>query len=317
MAKEKTSTQLRKLIASGETFVKPGSYDCLSAMVLERAGFKAIGTSGYAISTSLLGKPDLGFFSLNDAVDVCHRITNAISVPLIADADTGYGNAINAMRTVQEFIETGAAGIHIEDQQFPKRCGHIGGKTVISKEEMCGKIRACCRVRDEMDKDFVLIVRCDVRGTSDGSLEKLIDRCNAYVDAGADVIFPEAIPSEEELVEVARKVRAPLHYNRSGFGISPIIPLKRLQEIGNIAMTSDPTGIMRAALEGMSIHAEQFMADDADYLNRFKARIGKKYGSLHCFTNLPYYLELEKEFLPAEDLKRYEGSLGWGASVEI
>ena len=159
-----------------------------------------------------LGKPDLGFTSLTEVTTACQNINSAISIPLIADADTGYGNAVNVMYTIQRFIQARAAGVHIEDQEFPKRWGHVSGKKVISTTEMVGKIRAAVRVREELEPDFAIIARSDVHGTSGGSFDKLLDWCKAYIDAGADVIFPEALPNEDELEKLATLLPVPIHY---------------------------------------------------------------------------------------------------------
>jgi len=264
----KKTTLLRQLLASGKTIVKPGAYDVLSARILEKAGFKAIGISGYAVSVSLLGKPDVGLTTLSEMVMVSRYISNAVQIPVIADADTGFGNAINVMRTTEEFIMSGAAAIHIEDQEAPKRCGHTSGKKVISRDEMVGKIKAAVKVRNELDKDFVIIARSDARGVSGGNLKDLIDRAKAYVEAGADMIFPEALLSAEELDCVVREVKAPIHYNRSTGGISPLIHLAKLQDIG-VAMASDAVASLCAAGHGIWKYAIGMHEGDVDFAKTF------------------------------------------------
>jgi len=315
----KITTKLRQLMAEGKTIVKPGAYDALSAKIMQQCGFKAIGLSGYSVSVAFLGKPDLGFISLTDVALICRNIVNTVDIPLIADADTGFGNAINVLYTVETLIKSGAAACHIEDQEFPKRCGHVGGKRLISTEEMSGKIKAAAKVRDELDKDFVIIARCDARGTPEGSLEKLVDRCNAYVQAGADMIFPEGIPTEEELRIVAEKVKAPLHYNRTGKmkgnAVSPLIPMKTLQEIG-ICIVSQAVGPLLAASRAMWEWGNDVVAHDTEALKRHEKSLEETpMGNFHQFTGMKEYIELEKIYLPQEEERIYEGSLGFSSNT--
>ena len=169
--RETPGKALRKLLERKKTLVKPGAYNALSAMIIEKAGFPCCGVTGYGVSAALLGKPDVGLLTLDEIVTTTRYITRAVKIPVIADADTGFGNAINVMRTVEDFIGAGAAAIHIEDQVAPKRCGHIAGKQVIPAQEMVGKIRAADKVRRELDPDFVLIARCDARGVAGGSVD--------------------------------------------------------------------------------------------------------------------------------------------------
>lgn len=310
---KKTSTLLREKLATGNTMVKPGAFDALSAIMMERAGFECIGISGYALSLSLLGKPDIGFTSLTQVADACRRISDVVSVPVIADADTGYGNAVNAMYTVEQLIKAGTAGAHIEDQDFPKRCGHVSGKQIISVQEMVGKIRAVARVRDELDPDFVIIARTDVRGAAGGNFEQVIERSLRYVEAGADMIFPEGLTTLDELAEAAERIPVPLHYNRNGFGVSPLIPLEELRRL-KIGMVSDATGSIRCVGEALWNHLTSLQNRDSEYLAELVQRLKPTpYGNTHKMSDkgMNYYLELEKTYLPSEDQKRYEGSLGF------
>lgn len=308
---ERKSTQLRQLMEQNNgVIVKPGAYNALSAKMIERAGFTCVGVSGYAVSASLLGKPDMGFLTLTEIVNVSRYIANAVSIPVIADADTGFGNAVNTMRTVEDFIGAGVAAIHIEDQVAPKRCGHVAGKEVISLEEAVGKLRAAAHVRDQLDPDFVIIARSDARGVPGGSVEELIERALAYVDAGADMIFPEALLSVEELAEVTRRVPAPIHYNRTG--VSPTLDLDELTQLG-VKMVSNASGMLRSAARGMSDYITAFKADDAAFLKSFaKSNVDHPVGDLHSFVEFPRYIEYESLFLPQEALdQRYEGSIGF------
>ena len=302
--------KLRELLGHGRTLVKPGAYNALSAKIIEKAGFPCCGVTGYGVSASLLGKPDVGLVTLDEIVMVTRYIARAVSIPVIADADTGFGNAINVMRSVDDFITAGAAAIHIEDQVAPKRCGHVAGKQVVPMEEMVGKLRAADRVRRELDPDFYLIARCDARGVSGGSVDELIRRANAYLDAGADMIFPEALTSEAELERCAREIKGPLHFNRTG--VSPRLPVQRLNELG-IAIVSNATGSLRSATIAMYDYFEAFAKDDVEHVKRFEAQHkDHPAGNMHGFIGFPEIKKLEEEFLPAaEVLAKYEGSVGF------
>jgi 2-methylisocitrate lyase-like PEP mutase family enzyme len=302
--------RLRALLKEGRTLVKPGAYNALSAMIIEQAGFPCCGVTGYGVSASLLGKPDAGLVTLGEMVMISRYIARAVKIPVIADADTGFGNAINVMRTVEDFITAGVAAVHIEDQVAPKRCGHVAGKQVVPVEEMVGKLRAADRVRRELDPDFLLIARCDARGVAGGSIEDLIARANTYLDAGADMIFPEALTSEAELERCAEEIRGPLHFNRTG--VSPRLPLARLNEIG-IAIVSNATGSLRSATVAMWDYFEEFARDDVEAVKRFEARTrDHPAGNMHAFIGFSEIKKLEQEFLPsAEVLAKYEGSVGF------
>jgi len=306
----KTSTQLRQLLRGGKTLVKPGAYNALSAKIIEKAGFSCCGVTGYGVSASLLGKPDVGLITLDEIVMITRYIARAVKIPVIADADTGFGNAINVMRTVEDFITAGAAAIHIEDQVAPKRCGHVAGKQIVAMEEMAGKLRAADRVRRELDPDFVLIARCDARGVAGGSVDELIRRANAYLEAGADMIFPEALTSEAELERCAKEIKGPLHFNRTG--VSPRLHVSRLNELG-IAMVSNATGSLRSSTVAMVDYFDEFAKEDVEAVKRFEAATrDHPAGNMHAFIGFSDIKKLEEEFLPsAEVLAKYEGSVGF------
>ena len=301
---------LRELLARKKTLVKPGAYNALSAMIIEKAGFPCCGVTGYGVSAALLGKPDVGLLTLDEIVTTTRYITRAVKIPVIADADTGFGNAINVMRTVEDFIGAGAAAIHIEDQVAPKRCGHIAGKQVIPAQEMVGKIRAADKVRRELDPDFVLIARCDARGVAGGSVDDLVRRANAYLDAGADMIFPEALTSEAELERAAKEIKGPLHFNRTG--VSPRLNLARLNELG-IAIVSNATGSLRSTAVAMCDYFEEFARDDVEAVKRFEARVkDHPAGNIHAFIGFSEVKKLEEQYLPsAEVLAKYDGAVGF------
>ena len=308
--KQKATTALRRLLKQGKTLVKPGAHDALSARIIEQAGFPCCGVTGYGVSVSLLGKPDVGLTTMTEIVMVARYIAAAVKIPVIADADTGFGNAINVLRTVEEFIGAGVAAIHVEDQVAPKRCGHVAGKQVIPLEEMVGKLRAADHVRRELDPDFVLIARCDARGIAGGSVDELIRRANAYLDAGADMIFPEALISEAEVERCAREIRGPLHYNRTG--VSPRLPLERLNELG-IAIVSNATGALRASAIATWNYMQAFATADVAFVNQFTAEYSSHpAGDMHAFVGFGEIRKLEEEYLPTEQvLSKYAGSVGF------
>lgn len=306
----RAGAHLRALLKQGKTLVKPGAFNALSARIIEQSGFPCCGVSGYAVSASLLGKPDAGLVTLNELTMMSRYIANAVQIPVIADADTGFGNAINVMRTVEDFIGAGVAAIHIEDQVAPKRCGHVAGKQIVPTEEMVGKLRAADHVRRELDPDFYLIARCDARGVAGGSVDELIRRANAYLDAGADMIFPEALTSEAELERCVREIKGPLHFNRTG--VSPRLPVSRLDELG-IAIVSNATGILRCSTVAMWDYMQAFAREDVELVKRWEASVkDHPAGNMHAFIGFSEIRKLEEEFLPsAEVLAKYEGSVGF------
>lgn len=224
------SQRLRELVEADEVAVSPGVHDPLTARVIEDIGFGVMSMTGNGTSVAKLGLPDAGLITMPEMVENAQRIQETVDVPIFADADTGYGNAVNVVRTVREFIKAGVAGIHLEDQVFPKRCGHLAGKEVLPKSEAVGKIRAAADVRDERKQSFVIIARTDVRGTANGSVMDAIARANAYCDAGADVAFIQGPTSRAEVERIGAEVDAPLLYNVSGD--TPKLDPSTLGELG-------------------------------------------------------------------------------------
>lgn len=221
--------RLRELLSKAEPVLAPGAYDALSARLIEQAGFPAVYMTGFGTAASLLGRPDIGLVTMAQMVDHARRMVQAVGVPVIADADTGYGNAINVMQTVREYERAGVAGIHLEDQVWPKRCGHMEGKRVIDSSEMAEKIRAAVEARG--NRDFVVIARTDARAVE--GLEGALCRGRLYREAGADMLFVEAPQSEQEVAAVARAFPdTPLFFNWLEGGKTPPIPLARLTELG-------------------------------------------------------------------------------------
>ncbi|MGC9009157.1 MAG: methylisocitrate lyase [Sulfolobales archaeon] len=223
----KVKISLRDLIRSEDILVVPGVYAPSVAMLAEKLGFKAVYLSGAAL-TGLLGIPDLGIITLTEVALFTRYITSKISIPLIVDADTGFGEVLNVERAVRELEDAGASAIQIEDQVLPKKCGHLPGKEVIPVEEMVEKIIMATKTR--RSKDFLIIARTDARAVE--GLEKAIERAKIYVEAGADIIFPEALESKEEFEIFAKKVDAPLLANMTEFGKSPLLSVKELKDLG-------------------------------------------------------------------------------------
>ena len=237
--------RLRERLRASGLVIAPGVYDGLSARIATAAGFELIYASGGAVARSA-GVPDLGLLSFTEVLDRLREIVDATDLPVIADADTGYGNALNVFRTVREFERLGVAALHLEDQVSPKKCGHYSGKALIPAEEMTGKLRAACDARQ--DPDLVLIARTDARAVE--GLEAAIRRGRAYAEAGADVIFVEAPESEDELRTVARQISAPLLVNMFQGGRTPLVAPQALEAMGYRIMIV-PSDLQRAAIRAM------------------------------------------------------------------
>ena len=224
------SKLFRQLLEKPGMVLRPCGYDALSALLIEKAGFELMGTSGYAISASAIGQPDLGLISFGELLERARNIINSVSIPVDVDADTGYGNALNAYWTAKNFIWIDAAGIRIEDQTWPKRCGHMSGKTIISKDEMVLKIAALIRARDEEGSDLVIGARTDARSIE--GFEKTIERAIAYAKAGADYIYVECPQSLEEVKHLVKKIQIPLAFNLIPGGKTPLFSISELESIG-------------------------------------------------------------------------------------
>ncbi len=221
------ASELRALLRADGILAAPGGYDCITARMIEQAGFSAVYMTGAGTAASL-GYPDYGLVTMTEMVENAGRIAAAVKVPVIADADTGYGNELNVTRTVREYEQRGVAGIHIEDQGFPKKCGHLDNKTILPLEEYITKIRAA--VAAKRDRDFVIIARTDARAVL--GLEEAVRRANASFDAGADVAFVEAPQSMEEAAAVPRLVRGACLLNMVWRGKTPGITLDEAQTMG-------------------------------------------------------------------------------------
>jgi 2-methylisocitrate lyase-like PEP mutase family enzyme len=307
--REKKTTRLRKRIETEKGLWNPLCYDCVSARIFDRAGADLIAVSGYGISMGLLGLPDMGFVSLPELAMMTRFIANSVETPVIADADTGFGNALNVLRTTREIMQTGAAAMLIEDQLAPKRCGHMAGKQIIPVEEAVGKYRAAVDVRNEIDPDFVIVARTDARGALGGSLDEAIRRANAYLETGADVAFVEGLISVEEIRRAVQEVKGPVVYNM--IGISPIIPIPLLKEIGVSIIGFG--NAQWAATRAMWDYAHDLKARGTDaqveYLNGMK---GHPLEEFHDFAGFPAMKAREEQYLPSEEvMRKYEGTLGY------
>jgi carboxyvinyl-carboxyphosphonate phosphorylmutase len=236
--------RLRELLAAPGPVLAPGAYDALSARLVEQAGFDVVYMTGFGTTAALLGRPDVGLLSGSEMVANAARLVAAVDLPVIADADTGYGNAINVVHTVRAFEQAGVAGIHLEDQVMPKKCGHMSGKAVISAEEMVGKLRAAVAARG--DPDFVIIARTDSAATH--GLDEALHRAQAYAHAGADLLFVEAPTSTEDITRLATELRglAPLVFNWAEGGRTPPLTLEHITELG-FAVVLFPIGTLLAA----------------------------------------------------------------------
>ncbi len=221
------ATRLRELIGHG-CVAMPGVFNASMGRLVERSGFDALYISGAGLCNATAGVPDIGLLTLTEVAQLAGYVARAVKIPAIVDADTGFGGAENAARTIEEFERAGLAGCHIEDQEFPKRCGHLAGKSLIDIEDMNAKIAAAAAAKK--DKDFLLIARTDARAVE--TFAKAVERAQSYIAAGADAIFPEALQSEQEFRDFAKEVKAPLLANMTEFGKSPLLSFGQLADLG-------------------------------------------------------------------------------------
>ena len=284
------SAQLRRLLAGDEPVLAPGAYDALSARIVESAGFPAVYMTGYGSSAGLLGRPDVGLLSAAEMVDNARRIVLAVGCPVIADADTGYGNALNVRRTVQSYENAGLAAIHIEDQVTPKKCGHMENKQLIPAPEMVQKLRAAVDAR--VDPDFVLIARTDARAVE--GIDAAIERGHRYREAGADVIFVEAPQTEAELEQVARAFdgEAPLLFNWADSGKSPLLPVERLAAFGYRLIIYPVSTLFAATKAMMGVVAE---IRGSGTTHAYQDRM-MQFADFNRFIGLPDVQRIEAEF---------------------
>ena len=307
---QRPSTVLRAAIQERRALAVPGCHDALSARCVEQAGFEAIQVSGYGIAASLLGKPDVGLVQMKDVLDLTWNIIQAVDIPVMADMDTGGGNAVNAAHLTERLIHMRCAGMNLEDQVFPKRCGHMSGKEVISADEMAGKIRACADVRDRCDPDFIINARTDAFGVL--GLDEAIRRCNLYLAAGADLAFIDGIKSKADIETALARVNGPLSVNQmdaiSGMK-TELVPLPELARMG-VARVSIPVASIMVAHKALTAFFTALrasptglLAGETQWIDSFEA--------FTDFVGLKEYKQLEDRYLPSEQLEgKYKGTSG-------
>ncbi len=317
---ENMGKRFRQLLEDEDYLFTGGVYTPLDAQIAERIGMKSVYMSGYSVAMAN-GWPDMGFLSMTEVARTASMMASAVNIPIIADADDGYGNALSTIRTVQEFMKTGVAGIHIEDQRFPKRCGHIAGKTIVSREEALGKYRAAVDARNRLNPDFVLIARTDAYGAVGGSLEEAIWRGRAYADAGVDLVWSEfSGAAREPAVAFARAMKEthpklPLAFNySSSFRWSSDPNPFLFRELGELGYKFIFVTLYAAhaamyavwnAMEDLVKNQEQ-----AQWTLE-KVKVGHPTESHHVMARVEHFKELEKRYIPgAED--RYRSSDGFG-----
>ena len=266
--KQTKSARLRELI--NKTCVAiPGVPNAAIARQVERAGFEAVYISGAGMANSTAGVPDIGLLTLTEVARLAGYIAYAVNIPAIVDADTGFGGAENVARTIRELESAGLAGCHIEDQEFPKRCGHLAGKSIVDVDEMVGKIKAAVAARS--DPDFMIIARTDARAVED--FDRAVNRAGRYLEAGADAIFPEALQSADEFRDFAREIALPLLANMTEFGKSPLLSFKELSDFG-YRMVIFPMSGFRVAMKA----SEEFLRSlkqagtQSDWLEKMQTR---------------------------------------------
>lgn len=247
-------TRFRQALAQGPVAI-PGVFNALVARMAERAGFAAVYQSGAALSAGLAAVPDVGLLSQTEFAEQARYLAQAVEIPVISDADTGFGAPLSVERTVQLYEGAGLAGLHLEDQDLPKRCGHLSGKSVVSRDVMVSRIRAAVAVR--RDPSFVIIARTDARGTH--GMEDALDRARAYLDAGADMIFPEALETPAEFARFAKEISAPLIANMTEFGKSPLLSMAELGDLGYKAVLF-PVTVFRVAMKAAEAALAQLAA---------------------------------------------------------
>jgi 2-methylisocitrate lyase-like PEP mutase family enzyme len=296
------------VIASPSIAVLPGAYDGFSARLIERAGFDAGFITGSGVSESRLGQPDVGLAGLAEAVSAAREMAACVDLPLIADADTGYGNAVNVFHTTQAFEQAGVAGMMIEDQTWPKRCGHLAGKELISAPEMAGKVRAAVDAR--RDDDFVIMARTDAAASL--GVEGAIERANLYASVGADLLFADALLTEDDIGRFAAEVEGPVAVNM-GFAIrrrttTPLLSPGQLQELG-VAVMIAPRLLTAAAARGIERALDALKESMRSGVVVERPELLFSFEEIHDLMGFEDIQELERRFLAEEDLAvKYHGA---------
>lgn len=282
-----SAARLRELLRKPGLLQAPGCFDAFSARLIEQAGFPVAYMTGFGSAASVLGMPDTGLISFAEMAGHARNIAAALKIPLIADADTGYGNAVNTYRTVHAYAQGGVAAVQIEDQVAPKKCGHTRGKQIIPLGEMVGKIRAGADARAE--QDIVLVIRTDARAVA--GFDEALERCLAYQEAGADVIFFEAPESEAEMETIAKRVRAPLLVNLVEGGKTPFLPRSRLEALG-FKIAIYPATLLTTVAKAMQRQLQRLARDDAFGPNADQIT----FEELKTLVGFPDYYALEERY---------------------
>ena len=291
------TSRLRSLIESPELLVMPGAFDPISARLVEEAGFAACQGTGLGIAASHLGMPDASIISMREMAERTRVIAGAISIPFMADGDTGFGNAVNAWYTVRAFEEAGAAGINLEDQVMPKRCGHLAGKEVVETPEMVAKIAAAADAR--IDGDFVINARTDSLAVE--GLERTVRRARAYFEAGATMVFVDGVDSREAIRTLVAEIGGPLAINMVEGGKTPQgLTFGELQEMG-VARVSLPVSTLLAAIKGMRDALAHIRRSDGTGAD---PAVFADFAQTHTLAGMDHVYALEKRFLAPDDLAR-------------
>jgi isocitrate/methylisocitrate lyase len=310
-----------RALLSEEPYVFTGGiYSPLDAQIAERTGMKAIYMSGYSVAM-LNGWPDMGFLTMTEMTRTASMIASAVEIPIIADADDGYGSALNTMRTVAEFVKSGVAGVHLEDQRYPKRCGHIAGKTIVSREEAVGKFRAAVAERDRLDRDFVLIARTDAYGAVGGSLDEAICRGRAYADAGVDLVWCELSSADRRPAEAFARAmreshpRLPLAFNYSSSFRWHADPepftFRELGELGYRFIFITLYGAHAATYAVWNAMEDLVKNQEAAQWALEKVKAGHPTESHHVMARVTQFQELERRFIPGAAARQGQ-SAGFG-----
>jgi methylisocitrate lyase len=290
MEKKPKASLRDQLEDKNKIIVLPGVFDALSARIAEQVGFEAMFQTGYGSSASLLGMPDFGLLNAGETVDNARRIIRAVNVPVLVDADTGYGNPLNVWRLVKELESLGAAGIFLEDQVWPKRCGHMVGKDVIPKDEYLQKLKAALEARKT--KHFMIVARTDARAPLD--LDEAIERGKAYRKAGADVIFVEAPRSVEELKKVSDEIDAPLVANMIEDGVTPNLPADQLLKLGYSVAVFPLSALYSATYAIREVLTELKKTGTTNETRKMMVT----FKDFNRFVDLAKYMDLEKKYIP-------------------
>ncbi len=306
--KMKKATVLRKAIMERRAVAVVGCHDALSAKVIEVCGFEAIQISGYGLAASVLARPDVGLVQMKDVLDVTWNIVQATTIPVMADVDTGGGNAVNAAWITERLIAMGVAGMNIEDQVFPKRCGHMAGKEVIDADEMAGKVRACADVRNRLDIDFIINARTDVFAVH--GLDEAIRRCNLYLEAGADLAFIDGIKTKADIQQAVKALKGPLSVNLmdaiSGMK-TELVPIPELAAM-RVGRVSIPVASIMVAHKALTDFFKALKASPTGILSG-QTQWVSSFEEFTDFVGLKDYKKLEDQYLPRQRIEeKYKGS---------